>query len=69
MGSCKPALSERKTHSMENTPLRDYDYTWNKRRNGRDDGMRLDILTQRLGRWTVTAATTTTASSRRLFKF
>ena len=31
---------------MENAPLRDYDYTWNKRRNGGDDGIRLDILTQ-----------------------
>lgn len=29
----KPALSERKAQSMKNTPMRDYDYIGNKRRN------------------------------------
>ena len=40
----KPASSERKAQSMENALLRDYDYAWNKRQNGGNDGLRLDIL-------------------------
>ena len=40
----KPAASEREAQGMENALLRDYDYAWNKRQNGGDDGIRLDIL-------------------------
>ena len=40
----KLASSERTAQSMENDLLRKYDYAWNKRRNGGDDGLRLDIL-------------------------
>lgn len=40
----KPASSEREAQGLENALLRDYDYAWNKRQNGGDDGLRLDIL-------------------------
>ena len=40
----KPASSEREAQSLENALLRDYDYAWNKRQNGGDDGIRQDIL-------------------------
>lgn len=40
----KPASSEREAQSLENALLRDYDYAWNKRQNGGDDGIRPDIL-------------------------
>lgn len=39
----KRARSEKKAQSMENALLRRYDYAWNKRQNGGDDGIR-DIL-------------------------
>ena len=39
----KPALSERRAQTMENELLRDYNYAWNERLNGGDDGIR-DIL-------------------------
>ena len=32
---------------MENALLRDYDYAWNKRLNGGDDGLRLDSVLPR----------------------
>lgn len=40
----KPASSETDAQSMENALLRDYDYAWNKRRNGGANGLRLDLL-------------------------
>ena len=40
----KPASSERKAQNMENALLHDYDYAWNERQNGGDDGIRQDIL-------------------------
>ena len=43
----KRASSEREAQSMENALLRDYDYAWNKRLNGGDDGLRLDSVLPR----------------------
>lgn len=60
----KSASDESSAQTMENELLRDYNYAWNKRQNGGDDGIR-DILPVGIATTTTTASTATTTTQQR----